>query len=463
MSETKVSSNLEKDKSPEAPLVEGSIWRAIWIMSWPLLLTTVSNSLVGLVDVKVAMQLGSASQAAVGIAEHIVFLCMIFLMSAAVGTTALVSRAFGAKDHVLALKSTAQSIVLALAMGVSLTMVSFITSGWAVALFAPGPEVSALAASYLNIYTFILIPFSLVCIITAAFRSAGNAKTPLLIIGSMTVVNIIGDFATVYGNWPVPNLGIKGIAFSGLIADCVGAIIGLFCLKFSNLGDSLKQLFPVHPETVRRLLKIGLPSAFQRLGWALSLFVVIFILKLCANPTAAVASLAIGMRLEALLFMPLLAFSLAISSIVGQNLGAQQVERAFKAGWQVTWLGISLMVVLATTMFLVANPLSQTMSHDPNTIAYVASYLRISAVAEPMLALGMILGGALQGAGDTQTPMWITLTTQWTVRLPLAWLLAIYFGLGPQGAWTAMTISVYCMGLLVAARYQSRAWIKVRV
>jgi putative MATE family efflux protein len=463
MSETTANPSIEEKANSEAPLVQGSIWRSIWIMSWPLLLTTVSNSLVGLVDVKVAMKLGSASQASVGLAEHIVFMFLIFLMSAAVGTTAVVSRAFGAKEHDSAIRGVSQSIVLSLAMGVALTLICFAVSGTLLNLFTPSPEVLCLATSYLAIYTFILIPFSLICIISASFRAAGNAKTPLLIVGTMTVVNIMGDFLTIYGNWPVPNLGVRGIAFAGLTADCVGAILGLFCLKFSNLKDSLDQFLPFHPETIMRVFKIGMPSAFQRLGWAFSFFVVMFILKLCANPTAAIASVAIGTRVEALLFMPLLAFSLAISSIVGQNLGAKQYDRAFKAGWQITWVGIILMVVLSTGMFLMAGALAATMSQDPDTIGYVTSYLRTNALSEPMLALGMILGGALQGAGDTRTPMWITLITQWTVRLPLAWFLALYFGLGPQGAWTAMAISVYCMGLLVAARYQSKGWIKIKV
>jgi putative MATE family efflux protein len=409
------------------------------------------------------MKLGSASQAAVGLSEHVVFLFMIFLMSAAVGTTALVSRAFGAKDHRLAVQGTAQSISLALAMGVALTLICLTAFQALMQLFAPAPEVASLSASYLRIYSFILIPFSLVCIICAAFRAAGNAKTPLLIVGTMTVINILGDFLTVYCDWPVPNLGVKGIALSGVTASFIGSLIAVYYIRLSILGESLKQLWPVEQETIRRVLKIGLPSALQRLGWALSLFMVFFILKLCANPTSAIASLTIGMRIEALLFMPLLAFSLAISSIVGQNLGAQKMERAFKAGWQITWVGIWLMILLGSAMFLMANPLAHWMSQDPYTIGYTVGYLRTVALSEPMLALGMILGGALQGAGDTRTPMWITLLTQWAVRLPLAWLLALYFGLGPQGAWTAMAVSVFCMAALIVVRYQSRAWIKVKV
>ena len=432
-------------------------------MSWPLMLTTVSNSLVGLVDVKVAMKLGSSSQAAVGIAEHIVFLFMIFLMSAAVGTTALVSRAFGAKDDQLVLKETAQSISLSIILGLALSSLCLILSGPLMRFLTPSSEVSSLCARYLQIYCFLLIPFSLVCIINAAFRAAGNARTPLIIVGVMTIINILGDFLTIYGNWPVANLGVKGIAWSGFVATLSGGALAVYLIWRSNLGDSLKQLLPLHYETIKRVLAIGLPSAFQRLAWALSLCLVLFILKLCDNPTSALASLSIGMRVEGLLFMPLLALTLAISSIVGQNLGAKQPDRAFKAGWHIACVGVGLMLVFGLAMFIFADNLARIMSVDPNTINFTASYLRANALAEPMLALGMILGGALQGAGDTKSPMWITFATQWAVRLPLAWFLALYLKMGPIGAWIAMAASVCCMALLIVMRYQSRAWIKIRV
>ncbi len=459
MSETQITT-----KGPaQATLVHGSIWRTIWVMSWPLLLSTITSSFVGLVDVKVAMQLGSAAQAAVGIAEHVVFIFMIFLMSVAVGTTALVSRAFGAEDKKLALQGTAQSISLAAMMGMALLLFCLTTCQLFIKWFAPSMEVFSLAISYLMIYSFMLIPFAIHSTIGAAFRASGNARTPLIIVIVMTVINIAGDFLTIYGNWPIANLGITGIAYSGLIANLVGMCIALLLLKFSNLGDSFKQILPFDLHTVRSVLKIGLPSAFQRLAWTVSFALVIFILKVCANPTEAIAALTIGIRIESILFMPLLAFTLALSSITGQNLGAQKYERAFKAGWQTAALGVGITIVLASLLFIFAQPLAQTLSNDSLTVNYTANYLRITAFSEPLLALGMILGGALQGAGDTKTPMWITLVTQSAVRLPLAWLLALHLGFGPTGAWLAMAASVLCMALLITIRYQSRAWMKIKV
>jgi Na+-driven multidrug efflux pump len=169
------------------------------------------------------------------------------------------------------------------------------------------------------------------------------------------------------------------------------------------------------------------------------------------------------MRTEGLIFMPLMALSLSVSSIVGQNLGALRYDRAIEAGWKVTWIGVALMFVMGTVLFIFASQFANFMSQDPETIKFVTEYLRINACAEPFLALGMVLGGALQGAGDTRTPMVITLICHWMIRLPLAYLLALQLHMGPSGAWSAMAISVAIMGLLTAFWFRSKKWLKTEV
>ena len=184
-------------------------------------------------------------------------------------------------------------------------------------------------------------------------------------------------------------------------------------------------MLPLSLDYMSRLFKISVPSAFQRLGWVLSTFLLFIILRQCHDPTSALASWTIGMRIEALIFMPLFALSLAVASIVGQSLGANDTDRARRAGWHVTYMGIAMMILMGGAMFAFATPLAHFMSTEPATILYTRDYLRINALAEPLLALNMVLSGALQGAGDTRTPMWITLFCNWIVRLPLAWFLAI--------------------------------------
>ena len=185
--------------------------------------------------------------------------------------------------------------------------------------------------------------------------------------------------------------------------------------------------------------------------------------KHCVNPTAALAAWTIGMRVEAFLFMPMFALGQAVSSIVGQNLGAQEHERAFTAGWNVAWIGFITMLICATAIFIFAPNLAAIMTNDPHSRAYTISYLQIVALAQPLQSFAMVFNGALQGAGDTRIPMWITVFTHWIIRQPLAWILAITYNFGAAGVWTVMTISASISGLLNLWRFQSRAWQKLKL
>lgn len=447
----------------KAPLSEGNLWKVIWTMSWPLMLSTTTSSIVGMVDVHVSGILGSSSQAAVGLSEQILFMFLVFVLSVGVGTTAVVSRAWGAENRAEAELAAAQSLSLSLLLGITLAFLSWLLARLALPVFSNSPDVIRQGQIYLSIFGLYLIPFSVVSVINASFRAIGDAKTPLVVVLVMTTVNIVGDYITVMGNWPVPNLGVLGIAYAAVAADLAGMIIAIWCLWRSPLKGCLKYLRPIDSTMMRRVANIGIPSAFQRLSWTAAVFVLFFILSFCPQPTQALASWTIGMRVEGILFMPLMALSMAVSSIVGQNLGAHKPERAFTAGWHVTYMGILLLLGLSVALYVFAPQLAAVMSHDPVTITYTVDYLRINAIAEPFLALGMILSGALQGAGDTRSPMWISIFSNWIVRLPLAWLLAITLKMGPTGAWIAMSSSMALTGLLMTWRYQGKTWLKTKV
>ena len=447
----------------ETPLVTGNLWHAIWTMSWPLLLTTIANSLVSLTDVKVASLLGSHNQAAVGLAENIIFMFMVFILSLGVGTTAIVARAFGARDQKEMILAAGQSFAFSVIMGLILSCTAGLCAQYMIGLFTRSQQVFEAARTYLNAYSLVLIPYSVSIIANALFRAIGDSKKPLIVVSTMTAINITLDVLLVVYQWPVKGLGIVGMAWAGLIAALIGATLSLFLVRRSILAPCLGKIWPVHKDILRRLSAIGLPSAFQRLGWTLSVFVVFFILDKCQDSVAALASWTIGMRVESLIYMPLMALSLAVSSIIGQNLGANETDRAIQAGWRVTNIGIIMMVILGFGLFAFAGPVARSMSTDIGTIAYTTSYLRINCLAEPFLALAMVLTGALQGAGDTKSPMWFTIITNWLVRLPLAYFLAIALHLGPEGVWWAMTTSILLQAVLVTWRFHSKAWLTVKV
>ncbi len=449
--------------SSEKTLITGNLWHAIWIMSWPLILTTIANSLVGLVDVQVAGTLGAATQAAVGLAEHVLFVFMLTILSIGVGTTALVARAYGASEQDEMIRAAGQSFLLSIMLGLVLAALASLTAHFAMGYFSQSREVLASGRAYLAAYSFVLLPFSVTVIANAAFRAIGDSKTPLYIVSAMTAVNIAGDYLTVIYNWPVPGLGIRGMAYAALLGSGLGAVLAIYFLNRSQLKPALKALLPPDKKMLRRICNIGIPSAMQRLFWALSVFVIFFILMGCPHSVQALASWTIGMRVESLVFMPLMALSLSVSSIVGQNLGARETARAYMAGWRVTGIGVLMMVCAALTLYFGAEQIAGSMTREPDTFKYTADYLRINALAEPFLALAMVLAGALQGAGETRTPMLLTIFTNWLIRIPLAYLLALPLNLGVSGVWWAMTASIVIHGILMTIRYQAKDWIKEKI
>ncbi len=449
----------------DAPLVHGGLWKAIWLMSWPLLISTVATSIVGAIDVQVSGYLGKEAQAAVGIAEHVLFLFMVFIFSVSVGTTAIVSREFGEGNLAGTIDGASQSIQLSVSSGFVLALAALCFAHVLLPFLSKDPEIIQLGSTYLSIFSLYMVPFSLICIINSAFRAIGDSKTPLFIVLFEVIANIFGDYAVVLWNWPVPGLGLRGIAGAAVVSAFIAAVVSLVMIRRSPLREALtlNRLGKFDWSWQKRILKIGLPSAIQRLGWAGSVFAVFFILAQLKESTAALASWTIGMRIEALLFMPLMAFSLAVSSIVGQNLGAGKPERAIKAGWNVTLIGVISMFILAAGMYLLADPIAHSMSQDAKTISFAADYMRINAMGEPFLAVAMVLMGAMQGAGDTKIPMWISLFCNWVVRLPLAWWLALNCKLETNGVWYAMISSVLACAILCTVRYQSKQWLKVKI
>lgn len=450
--------------SDDAPLVSGSLWKSIWVMSWPLLVATVASSIVALVNVQVAGLLGAASQAAVGVAEQIIFMFQVFLMSVGVGTTAIVSRAYGAKDVAESDFATAQSLSLSILIGVALSVTAILTAHWIIPLFSEAADVNKQSDFYLTVYALYLVPFSLVCIANSAFRAIGNARIPLIIICIEVAINIAGDYLTVVYNWPVPGLGVRGIAASAVAGALVAAVAAIIFVRRSQLKGSLNQLLPLSASFLKRIINIGVPAALQRLSWAFSVFGLFFILSKVANPTAALAAWTIGMRVEALLFMPELALSIAVSSIVGQNLGAGKVDRAFRAGWAVCGIAVLMMGTVCVGEFIFARQLAEMMcADDIATVEATTSFLQINAIGAVFQGINAVISGALQGAGDTKITMWISIVCYWIIRLPLAWMLVVGLGMGASGAWISMAASATISAIAMSVRFQTGGWVHRRV
>lgn len=456
--------NLFSIKEPVIDPTTGNLWKIIWQLSWPMLLIMIFNFLVGLTDIYVAGLISPQIQAAIGFIGHLYFLLVIVANAAGIGTVALISRSTGRKDFSETLKSAEQSLLLAAAIALLLSIAVLALSSQIVAAVGVPLKIRDIAETFLRIYAFSLGPNYLLIVSNAVFRAGGEIRKPLVTMFVVCFFNVLGDFGLVMGIPPFPKMGFPGIAVSTAASVTLGMLINFTFLYFSRWRPLLISSCTVSPAILKKIIKISWPSALLQVSWnAGSIFLYNILGRLGDTSIIALASITNGLRIEAIIFLPAFALHMAGSVLVGQNLGAGRSDRAAKVGWKIALAGVVLMSSIALVIFFGAEYFASLIAKEEDVWEETVRYLKINMLSEPFMALSMVLGGCLQGAGDTRGAMWVIITGMWLIRLPLAFLFSLVLGFGAIGVWVAMVISMVVQGLLMTQRFQGGDWKKLKI
>jgi putative MATE family efflux protein len=296
----------------------------------------------------------------------------------------------------------------------------------------------------------------------AALQGAGDSVTPMLIMAISNVLNIILEPIFIFGWGPLPGLGIRGAALATVLAQAAAAGVAVYVLFSGRLRLHIRRPHwkPDLP-LAWRILRIGLPGSGQMLSRSLMGAVLMGIVAGCG--TTAVAAYGIGLRIHMTILMPVFALSGAAATMVGQNLGANQPERARHAAWLATWLGMGFMAAAALVLVATAPGLVRIFNAEPEVVRIGARYLWIVSPFYVFAALAIILGRALNGAGDSLAPMLGTVLALWGLQVPLAVLLARIWTPPTHGIWWAIVIAMVVHGLLIAAWFETGRWRRQRV
>ncbi len=445
-------------------LASGGLWVHIWRLSWPMLLIMVFNFMVGFADIYVAGLINPEVQAAIGYISQLYFLLIIVANAISIGTVALVSRNIGSGDFAKAIANAKQSLIFGFFVAVVLTITGLAFARQIIAAAGFPPEISAIGETFLRIFAFALGPNYLLIISNAVFRASGEVKKPLLTMFVFSAVNIIGDFVLVFGIHPFPKMGYPGIALATAVAATLGMAINFGFFFLHRWRALYRTPWAISVSSIKTIANLGWPAALLQIAWNAGSIVLYNILgRLGDVRIVALASLTNGLRIEAIIFLPAFAFNMAASVLVGQNLGAKNHERAEAVGWKIARAGILFISVISICIFIWAEYFASLLAKEPAILAETARYLRIMMFSEPFMALSLILGGGLQGAGDTRGNMWVIVISMWLIRLPLAALLALILGYGAVGVWVAMITSMTVQGILMARRFHRGRWKELQV
>jgi putative MATE family efflux protein len=451
----------------------------MWRLTLPVLAEEFLNLLVGYTDWWLAGHyLGTADHlAAMSLLAYVMWLLTSFFSTVAIGATALVARFVGSGDQDSASRVVGQAVVAGSALAVVLTLVALL-GGRA---FTELLQLHGTAADLVWQFLCILIPaipfIMLEQVCAACLRGAGDTVTGFITKLIVNIVNIAVSPVLLLGIGPFPELGWQGIAIGTALGHFLGGTILILVLLRGRAGLRLRLLYPfIDRSLLRRLLRIGVPGGIDILSVLTCHLTYVAIIN--SLGTAAAAAHGLGLQIEALSYLPGVAFQAAAATLAGQYLGAGDGKKAHHAVLITCLTGCAVMSCAALAFVFAGERLTAFFTGDRNNPAarHAAQLLKIVAISTPSLGVLAILTGGLRGAGDTRWPLLVTFVGLLGVRLPGACLLAYSefalpglgitvtgFGWGVDGAWWAMTSDVIVRSLLILARFLHGGWRRIGV
>ncbi len=437
---------------------EGSIAGHLIAFSIPMFVGNLLQAMYTTVNaIWVGRFLGPDALAAVSVSAPIIFALIALVMGLTIATTVLVSQYFGARQPEKVVRTVNNSLLLLTVLGLLTTILGIAFRRAILVAINTPPEVLEEAVSYLAVYLVGLVPMFLYNAAGAVLRGLGDSRTPLRFLVYATVMNIVLDPLLIFGLGPFPRLGVPGAALATVISQAFSAVIAvLYLYRSSGVVHYRPGTFRVDWELTRLTFKIGLPAGVQQVLVSLSALVVSSVVNRFGYEV--VAGFGAGQRFDQFAFLPAMSVGLAVSAVVGQNLGAGEIKRVHETvKWSVLLAGgITLVVSLVALIW--PRALMVPFTQDPVVIAEGAAYLRYMAFGYVPLALMFAMTGVLRGAGDTVPAMLFTLVSLWVVRVPLAHYLSLIPSLGAHGAFAAIAVSPYVGMVAAFLYYRSGRW-----
>ncbi|HEX6535057.1 MAG TPA: MATE family efflux transporter, partial [Gemmatimonadaceae bacterium] len=427
---------------------EGPIGRAIFILAIPMVLEMVMESIFVVVDVFVVAHLGADAVATVGLTESFMTILYALAIGLSIGAGAMVARRIGEKDAESAAHAGAQVMLFGLVLSAALGVVGALFAPRLLRLMGATSGVIEQAA-----FTRVMLGFNasvvMLYLVNAVLRSAGDAAIAMRALWLANAINIALGPTLVFGWGPFPKLGILGAAIGTSIGRSTGALFAMSrLLRNGSRIRIARRHFRLDPELIARVVRLSSAATFQVLVGMLSW---VGLTRIVASfGSAAIAGYTIGMRLVAFALLPAFGLANAAATMVGQALGAKKPERAEASVWRAGLYNVCFLGGVGLLFVLFARPIVRFFTPDPEVMRYGVAALRTVAYGFLFYAYGMVLTQSFNGAGDTTTPTWINLFVFWAFEIPLAWVLGIQLGLGPNGVFYAMTLAFSALAVVSA-------------
>jgi putative MATE family efflux protein len=421
------------------------------------------ESVFAVVDIFFVSKLGQHAISTVGLTESLLTIVYSLAIGMSMAATAMVARRIGEKNPEGAAVSATQSILIALVVILIISIPSFIYASDILKLMGAESETIRVGTPYIKIMMASSIVIMLLFLINGIFRGAGDASVAMKSLWIANICNIILCPLLINGLGPIPAFGLTGAAMATAIGRSVGVVYQLINLFKGNGIIKVKlEHFKARWDTIKALLIIAGPGTLQFVIGSCSW---IFLAKWVADSGGSVASAGyiIAIRIIMFFLLPAWGFSNAAATLVGQNLGARQPERASISVLKTAKYNAIFLAVVSLFFLLAANPVVSFFTQQQDVKAIAVNALQIISTGYIFFGVGMVLTNAFNGAGDTWTPTIINFFCFWALQIPVAWLLVYHFRLGPKGVFIAIPATESIMTVVAYILFKKGRWKTIKV
>lgn len=442
-------------------LKKEKIYSDLWRLAWPVMVSMVLHTALSLVDMYWVGKLGVTAVASLSLAGNLFFMFINFAEIISIGTIALVARHWGAGEKEETMQVVHHSFWLGLAISLFFASVLLTFGSSLVNLFRVETALHQLATGYLRItgvgYLFIYTSIAF----SSALQGAGDTRTPMFVLLLGNALNMVLDPIFIFGLMGLPAMGVLGAGWATLLSQVFIFLLLFYIVlsgQISPVRFKLKGLFELSfsAPLLKRILKIGVPAALQASTRPLTGMALMWLVALFG--TEAVAAFGIGQRVLGFAFIMLVGLMVATSTMVGQSLGAKKEDLSREVARRAMLVGLVVQACISVLYFVFAATIMTFFGAEGTALTAGISYLKIISVG---LFLGgplFVLEGVFKGAGDTVPPMFSALVANWFIKLPCAYFLSIPLGLGSDGVWWAITVSIIAELITLTYYYSQGKW-----
>ena len=446
----------------EKEYTSGSIDKAIFMLSVPMILEMAMESLFAIVDMFFVSKISREAVVPVGLTESLLMVIYSIAWGMSMGATAVVARRTGEKDADGAAHAGSQAIYAGIGISLILGIIGIIFAKKLLLLMGASEAIANENAIYAQIMLGSNLVIIMLFLINGVFRGAGDASIAMRSLWLANGLNILLCPTLIYGLGPIPALGLKGAAIATTIGRGAGVVYQVYHLVKGKgfIRITRKHLLPDATIMVN-VLKMAAGGTAQFLVPTIAWGALVRIIALFGD--GAIAGYTIGIRIIAFTIMPAWGMANAAATLVGQNLGAQQPDRAEKSVWRSAFLNMLFLCSIAVIFFIFAEPLVMLFNTEAEVVKYGVECLRYVCMGYMFYGYGMVISQAFNGAGDTRTPTILNIAGFWAFQIPLAYCLAIVFNLGPKGVFSAIAIAESAMAIAAIVLFRQGKWKKVKV